>query len=345
MAVLCPQTVSRRKPPVNLRQEDLWIFSHELEREIPRSELLELKDVWISSDGFLFKGWKILPQSFALPGNLEEWKKRGVFKFLATNYLFRKRGRFERDAVWVADDWSHGYFHWIADALTRLFTVRDHASELVLLLPHRYEKLGFVRPSLAPFGFKHIEFIREREILHCRRLVVPTHTAPSGNYNEEVIGGVRQLLVEAYGARPEEHASGGRLYISRGHAAIRRLKNEEEVIDVLREFDFEVAHFENYSFEEQVKMASRARNIVSSHGAGLTNMLFMQAGGNVLELRNSTDRINNCYFTLASALNFNYFYQTCEAENPGERAFSANLLVDTVVLRENLKLMLDGDGR
>src|SRR5688500_19312228 len=52
------------------------------------------------------------------------------------------------------------------------------------------------------------------------------------------------------------------------------------------------------SFEEQVKLLSRARYVVSNHGAGLTNMLFMRDDTKVLELRHRSDYINNCYFIL-----------------------------------------------
>jgi capsular polysaccharide biosynthesis protein len=69
-------------------------------------------------------------------------------------------------------------------------------------------------------------------------------------------------------------------------------------------------------------------------------MLFMSPGTKVLELRHATDCINNCYFTLASALNLDYFYQSCEPENPAEEPHTANLRVDVAALRTNLELML-----
>jgi capsular polysaccharide biosynthesis protein len=105
-------------------------------------------------------------------------------------------------------------------------------------------------------------------------------------------------------------------------------------------FNFRVVRTEDHSFAEQVRIASRARYLISNHGAGLTNMLFMNHGANVLELRHTTDRINNCYFTLASALNLKYFYQSCEPQKPGEDAHTADLKVDARALRANLELML-----
>ena len=339
VAVLRPRRVARRRLPANFRQDDLPLFGHELECEIPQAELLELRGVRVSPDGLLFSGLKILPESFAYPANFRRWKARSVVKFFATNYLLR-RGRSVRGRVaWITDDWGGGYFHWLADSLTRLYTIRDEAHALTLLLPHAHAALGFVLPSLKPFGLGGVRFVGPRETLLCDRLVVPMHTAPSGHYDEEILAGVRGLLLNEYGARAGDEE---RLYISRGRAAKRRIANEEEVLEVMRRFGFRVAYAEEHTFEEQVEMASRARLLVSNHGAGLTNMLFVRAGGRVLELRHRADAVNNCYFTMASALGLEYFYQTCHSDDPSEDPHTANLRVDADTLADNLRLMLGG---
>jgi capsular polysaccharide biosynthesis protein len=329
--------VTRRSLPVNFKQEDLPLFGHELEREIPPVELLEMRGVRVSPDGILFRAGRILPESFAYPNHLEQWKTRSVAKFFVSNYLLRRRRRVAGGVVWIVDDWSNGYFHWLTDALTRLYTIKDTAGSLTLMLPHRYASLEFIRPSLAPFGVRDVRFIAPDETLLCERLIVPMHTAPSGHYDEEILGGVRRLLIEAYGA----HEDGDeRIYISRARAPKRRIANEEEVLSVVREFGFRVVHAEEHTFEQQVKIASRARFLVSNHGAGLTNMLFMRDGGRVLELRHQTDSVNNCYFTMASALGLEYFYQTSPSDNASEDPHTADLRVDTRSLAENLRLML-----
>lgn len=317
------------------------LFGHELEREIPAAELLEMRGVRVSPDGLLFKGLKILPESFAFPFLYDRWKTRSVLKFFVTNYLLRRASRIEGRAAWITDDWGGGYFHWLADSLTRLYTIREEARQLTLLLPHMHASLGFVRPSLAPFGVRDVRFVGADETLRCERLVVPMHTAPSGHYDDEILGGVRRLLLEAYGA-PFSTNEGARLYISRGRALKRRIANEDEVVAVVKGFGFRVVYAEDHTFEEQVEMASRARVFVSNHGAGLTNMLFVREGGRVLELRHQTDKVNNCYFTMASALDLEYFYQTCPSDDPSEDPHTAHLRVDPDALADNIRLMLGG---
>lgn len=336
--MLVQETLSQRKLPVNFDSADLNLFRHELERVIPATTLLELAHVKISADGILFRGNQILPESFAFPANIKQWKQRSLLKFFAMNNFLRRARTVEHDVLWVTDDWSNGYFHWLTDVLSRLFVMRARLGGLILLLPSHYRSLDFVHTSLKPFDVK-VEFIGKDEVVRCRRLWLPTHTAPSGHYNETIIGGVRDLLREAYGDSSVSAAS-ERIYVSRNRAPKRRIANEAGLTNILNEFGFTTIYAEDLTFEQQVRIFSRARYLVSNHGAGLTNMLFMPAGGRVLELRHRTDRINNCYFTLASALGLNYFYQTCAATNGDEDPHLADLVVDPSALRSNLSLLL-----
>ncbi len=296
-----------------------------------------MHDVRVSSDGFLFKGLNILPESFAFPANREQWKRRSFIKFFVDNYARRHSRRVEHDALWIVDDWSKGYFHWLTDVLSRLYVMRERLEGFVLLLPWDYESRDFVQASLKCFNVKTVEHIGRNEVLFCRKLSMPTHVAPSGHYNEEIIRGVRRLLLRNYGAR--EGRNGERIYISRERAPKRRILNEETVGKVLAQFGFETIYAEDLPFSRQVEICSRARYLVSNHGAGLTNMLFMQEASSVLELRLQRDAISNCYFTLASALNLKYFYQTCESGDSAD-SHIANLLVDEEDLKKNLQLLL-----
>lgn len=337
LATIYAETLAKRKLPINFNQDHLPLFEGELERVIPETQLLRFRDVLATPEGLLFKGTKILPESFAFPYHLDDWRLRGVFKFLTKNYVLRRRRKIEREVLWITDYWSTGHFHWLTDVLTRLFVVRERLSDLLLVLPGKFETLDVVKASLSAFGVVNVDFIGPDEFVECRNLVMASHTAPSGHFKDEAIRGVRDVLLSAYG---DARDSSERIYISRRRAGKRRIVNEDDVTSVVRRFGFETIFAEDLSFEEQVRICSRARYIVSNHGAGLTNILFMQDGGSVLELRHEADCINNCYFTLSSALDFNYFYQTCAAQDPTADPHTAHLVVDVDQLEKNLKLLL-----
>ena len=276
-------------------------------------------------------------------------RRRSVLKFLADNYLLRRRRKFERDCLWIVDDWSAGYFHWLADALSRLYVARDAAKDLVLLLPHRYRELEFVQSSLKAFAVGGVEYAGADEVYLCRKLFMPSRVAPSGkynevvpsgNYNEEVVRGLREMLVGFYGREGAGSGAGERVYRA-CRAPKRKVSNEGELLDTLREFDFRVVHFEDHPFEEQVRIAAGARVLVSNHGAGLTNILFMNPGGRVLELRRRDERERNWFFNLASANGLEYFYQLCDPENPDEGPHTANLIVTRAFERRRLMLAVE----
>ena len=336
ISTIYDETVARRKLPVNFQPKDLVLFEGELTRVIPSTQLLRFHDVLASPEGLLFKGTRILPESFAFPYHLDEWRYSSVLKFLAIN-AFRRRRKIEREALWITDYWSTGYFHWLTDVLTRLFVVRDRLNDLLLVLPGKYEQLDVVKSTLKAFGVADVDFIGANEVVEFRSLVMPSHTAPSGHFKDEAIRGVRDVLLSAYGDAGSEEK---RLYITRSRAGRRRIVNEDEVTSVLRKFGFATICAEDFSFAEQVAICSRARYIVSNHGAGLTNVLFMKDGGSVLELRHESDCVNNCYFTICSALDLNYFYQTCAPQDPSADPHDAHVVVDVDQLKNNLTLLL-----
>jgi capsular polysaccharide biosynthesis protein len=342
VSTLYPERHLRRSLPVNLKPEHLSMFDQELEQVIPSSQLLIMQDVFASSEGVLFKSGRILPESFAAPFQLDAWKTKSRVKFLASNYLFKASRRLEREGVWILDNWSEGYYHWLADTLPRLYSIRERMSDLTLLVPERFKKLEFVNGSLRAFNLPSVELIGAHERISCPRLIVPMHTAPSGHHNDEVIQGIRKLMLDFYGERPEPNPN-GRIYISRRLAPKRKVINEPEVAEIVAGFGFQVVDAEGLSFVQQVQLLATTRHLISNHGAGLTNMMFMPSGGSVLELRHRTDRSYNCYFNLASALNHKYFYLACQAANPEEDAHTADIQVDVNELKDTIRSMIDSE--
>jgi capsular polysaccharide biosynthesis protein len=68
--------------------------------------------------------------------------------------------------------------------------------------------------------------------------------------------------------------------------------------------------------------------LIGVHGAGLTNMMFMQKGNKVLELRKRDDKYNNCYFGLASACELDYYYLSCDVDNRQAKTQETNFIVN-----------------
>jgi len=332
--------VSKRNPPRNFNPADAALFAHELERAIAPMELVELTNIRANAEGRLFRNGRVLRESFAVEEMFKVFRasKRNRLAFLVKNYLLRRRRELSGHYLWITDDWSDGYFHWLADALPRLFAVRDLAATTPLLIPSKCEHFEFVRASLRLFDLAGVEYVQADEVCVIDPLVLPTHAAPSGSFNDALMRRLRDFILDAYNV-DRDRAPHRRIYISRSNAPRRKIANEEEVINVLHNFDFEVIRFEDHPFEEQVRIAAETKYLVSNHGAGLTNMLFMPEGGRVLELRKEAERIRNCFFILATTARLDYFYQCCPQERAEDGAHAADVVVDTKSLGENLGLI------
>jgi len=335
--ILYRESLAVRRLPFNIKDTDLHLFQHEVTRSIPATHLGSLRKCNISSKNVIFRGLQVAPESFPHPSHVELWNspKAKLKLFISKINSIRKRKITE--AFIVTDTWSEGYFHWMTDALPRLLTIKELLRQSTLLLPAHYRSKEYVRSSLSAFNIGRIEYFTGS--IRCDRMRMATHTAPTGMYNEQIINGLRQLLTSHF-VEPEARKKDRKIYISRALAGKRKIKNEEECIELLRSYEFEIIHFENHTLAEQAQIAFEARYLISNHGAGLTNILFMSPDSSVLELRESEDDHNNCYFALASALDITYYYQLCNSDQPYEDAHLANISVCLSELKNSIELIL-----
>jgi len=124
------------------------------------------------------------------------------------------------------------------------------------------------------------------------------------------------------------NTGGRRIYISRRHAAKRRLLNEADLRPLLDLHGFEVVCMEDLTFAEQVRLSANCTVIAGLHGAGLTHMLWMPPGGRVIEIRAKGDSHNNCYYGLASDLGHKYFYVLSQKQSAYTTTQRADFVVD-----------------
>jgi len=337
--ILYEETRSVRELPANFNELDIELFKDELDVRIPATSIIELNEANISPDGIIFRGGRILAESFNYRHEFIRWaNSERLLKFFVRNYALRTKQRLDDQAFWITDNYGSAYFHWLLDSLPRLYVVRDQLPKGTLLLPEAFRSSPYILPSLTPFEIGSVRFVGRREVLRCRKLVVPSHTGSSGEYNEEVVRDLRRFYRSYYVGRYAH--SPDRIYISRRKATKRRITNENEVVEVVRAYGFSVVCFEDYSFPDQVRMMLRSRYVVANHGAGLANMLFLPERSSVFELRRFGDSTCNCYFSLASALGLKFYYQLCQAEKWDGDGGSPDVLVDLKLFRENLEVML-----
>jgi hypothetical protein len=117
----------------------------------------------------------------------------------------------------------------------------------------------------------------------------------------------------------------------------RRAYNEDEVISLLKRYDFEVIAPEEYSFAEQIALFNGAQFIIGGSGAAMSNLLFCSEGCKVICLYSL--KINVPVFTtIAYAQGVNMRY--CIG-NPVKKSASDNIHSDFLIDTEKLKNMVE----
>lgn len=204
--------------------------------------------------------------------------------------------------IWVTDEWSANFFHWMTDCLPRIWEGIERDATFPIILPDSYRSLEYVTQSLNLLKIK-VEFFKSRENLRVETLILTARTATFPNFNPSLTQKTREKFAVSTPKTPWK-----KVYVSRKHATKRKAHNELEVELMLRKKGFDIVYAEQLSIKEQAKLMGNTMLLVCLHGAALTNMLFLKENMRVLELRKIGDTRTNCYFNLASALGLRYYY-------------------------------------
>lgn len=130
-----------------------------------------------------------------------------------------------------------------------------------------------------------------------------------------------------------------KLYVSR--SGRRQVKNETEVREVLKEFDFEILEDISRTVDEQIRLFAEAAVVVGPHGAGFTNLLWCQPGTKVLECFYGGYTPPYFYY-ISQLLGLEYFRMVDDSEDPENWSFiGMDMMVDVNVLRRQIKKMLE----
>ncbi len=295
--------------------------------------MLIFEDVNIGCDEIIFKGHHLYKESIHYNVQLQMGLNKlsvltlkGCLKLFIKNLLLNNSVHLKDEYLWIVDQYSWSYFHWFCDAIPKLLASMQVVNNPKLLLPEFYRKFDYIEESLKAFPLVDLVFIPEHSLCQVKKLFFPTPLAQSGHYNDPLMKKIRSTFREYFLKSTNMHL-GERIYISRAKAGRRKILNEKDLINLLQKYRFKSIVFEDLQFKEQVAIALNTKYLVSNHGAGLTNMLFMNTASSILELRQQGDYFNNCYFALASALDIRYYYQICKGnfDSDKELILSPNL--------------------
>lgn len=332
-----------RKMPVNYIEGELDFCKKEFSYQTYDVKLLELKNCVVNKRGFVYEQSKLMLNKLSLLDEKRYTDLLNVKHYVKKVLVRKKRSVGNAKYLLVHDDWTSNHYHWFCDLLPRIFAVRNIVKDHILLLPDSdyVRKIGL--QSLEFFGLEPagIEFIKDDELVKVKNLSLVTHTALTGYINDMIIQDMRSFLNTKinYDKLPKNN-----IYVTRDRASYRKVLNEIEIWDVVRSRGYEVVRFEDLSWKDQVIQSASANSLVTLHGAGLVNTIFMPHNGSVLEFRRDKIYHNQCFWHLAGALNLNYYYLFGTPDNDElvlEGGDSCNLTINPIKLDSILQSMIE----
>lgn len=237
--------------------------------------------------------------------------------------------------------WSHNYYHWLIDCLTRLEGVQFYeyvtGCRPKLLLPSSPK--AWQLQSLQLLGYNDEDYLYwKQQRAQAKKLIVSSHRYDSINTAPPAACTWlrNSILSRLHNFASPKQIGSSRILISRRKAAGRKILNEDQVISVLAPLGFTAYTLEDMSFLEQVYLFQQAEVVIAPHGAGLTNIIFSQQL-KVLELFG--DPITPVFCSLAKALGFEYGFLQCESTDNKRNPTKNNITVKIAELQAMLRQM------
>ena len=289
------------------------------------NEIKLLKNVFLSNTGTILHNFSIPINSAE---NLIGFVDKNFFlkrwKLAFEQYIVCKYGKSLKlhkcsdDEIYfsIHTPWF-GYFSWITTYLPRLLHAIKEVPECILLFPEEWINIKFVKETMEliyPYKIHiipkdHHSIIPQFNLIPCRKW--------TSHFDKQELLTVKNLFYEKLNINENEIPC-KKIYISRKKAARRKITNEVELEIILKDQDFEIVCLEDLALTEQIKLLSKSSIIISSHGAGLTNINFVKKNSHVIELTpilSDFKKFRFPFWRMASLLELNYCCLFCDRTN------------------------------
>ena len=196
---------------------------------------------------------------------------------------------------------------------------------------------SFRKRSLELLGYDPGSWVfQDARTTRVRELVVPPHPRRARGTHLHTTGDDLRWIADRMQSnlRGSRSAFPDRVFVSRADADRRHVRNEDEVVSMLRSYGFESYEPGRLGYEEEIELFAGADVVVGAHGKGLASVLHAD-DATLVELFPENGATEH-YFLTARECGFEYEYLTCEPVYDGRnvRPRDRDFLVDVDALRD-----------
>lgn len=313
--------------PLNIKKENEghfnWIINHKKEP----LNLVKYKKVFYLNHELFDLKLNEKRVFFAI----SQSKLKRMIRVLLYFFTFQIKYFNKRTVAITFNAWSQNYFHWFTEVLPRIFEISNNFPEVLFIFPFPLNN-QYQRPSLKALGV-NFQYFNKKAVFANNLIFSQSSRKDTGHYT---LGQFNYLnkMIGLQVSKPTKY-----IYIKRSNVK-RCVQNDSEVEMLLERFGFEIIETDNLTLTNQITVFSEARCLISMHGAGLTNMLFMQKNQSIIEFGKEKEQFDKCYFNLSNILELNYYHLPCYSVDPNVSFSHADLIVDLNELEKILKLII-----
>lgn len=260
-----------RKPPPNYEEMHVLKkdFIHFTEL-IPPVYLIEIENAFVSPFGIVYKNGLVVKESV-----YSMFKPTSFYLSFYKKLLLNKIIKVKGDCTVAHNSYFQNYYHWLLEAVPRLFLIKDKAPELTLIL--NANSPGFVKQYISLFDFKEIIYIEDDKLVKADKIIFPTYTSRGLAMYEPITQNMVQWLLAKNNIQQNSNPTKN-IFITRKNAKYRRLLNEDEVVAYLSSKGFEIVTLENLTVKEQMQLFADSKCVIGTQGAGMANMIYSTHG-------------------------------------------------------------------
>jgi hypothetical protein len=350
--------------PINIQTVHLPFFKKYQKQKIISSKIKFLKNVFVNQQGIVLKrGLLVKGCAFNLFGNLDNTFYYSFWRKVVEQFLVSKYGnslksiRLDDDHYYllIHSAWFN-YSFWVNSYLIRLISVLkeiEDKTNMYLIFPEEWDNIAYVKDSLQYFDIK-LKRIPHDHHIFVKNLIMPETREWTNSFDYRTI----RYVYNWFSFLEPTSKPSRKIYLTRKKRNVRCVENENEIINILLKYGFEIFSFEELSYNEQVSLMMESSHFISIHGAGFSNIVFMQKNTSVLELINfeyAKLEYTFPFWKLADTLDINYFYQFGHInENSDYKMLinndydlnqnylvNENINIDIIQFEQNVKLMLN----
>jgi len=189
---------------------------------------------------------------------------------------------------------TNGYYHWLIEDLPAYLLAKTFEPDSRTLVAR-------IKPKYVQNFLDHenIDVTEVDRFARVKNMNFISRGNDTGWPHPKDVDTLRQYFV----AHMQETENNKRIYISRERST-RSPRFEAKLAGELKQRGWVILYLEDLEFFEQIREISGASIVCGVHGAGLSNMLWMKPGTQVIEIGGSEFR--TCFRNLAKVANLKY---------------------------------------